>query len=166
PVFKGYVGLELINRFDLYASELLGYAIEGVFSRYSPYWTFCQDIFQEWYLGDELYSQTYGHLPEQRGKPGCIHFEQPLLSLDKVRFTLEKLRRQEYVLGFATGRTYQEAIYPLAMYGLRHYFDEEHSATYDYVERAEAVLRNYGDATLLGKPHPFQFLVAVDHDYQ
>lgn len=166
PVFKGYVGLELINRFDLYASELLGYAIEGVFSRYSPYWTFCQDIFQEWYLGDELYTQTYGHLPEQRGKPGCIHFEQPLLPLDKVRFTLEALRRQEYVLGFATGRTYQEAMYPLAMYGLHCYFDEEHSATYDYVERAEAVLRNYGDDTLLGKPHPFQFLVAVDHDYQ
>ncbi len=166
PVFKGHVGLELINRFDLYASELLGYPIEGVFSRYSPFWTFCRDIFQEWYLGDELYLQTYGQLAKQRGKPGCIHFEQPLLPLDKVRFTLEALRRQEYVLGFATGRTYQEAMYPLAMYGLRRYFDEEHIATYDYVEQAEAVLRNYGDATLLGKPHPFQFLVAVDHNYQ
>src|SRR2546421_13112926 len=55
---------------------------------------------------------------------------------------------------------------PLAMYGLSYYFDEEHIATYDYVEQAEAVLRDYGDATLLGKPHPFQFLVAVDHDYQ
>ncbi|TMD67066.1 MAG: hypothetical protein E6I91_07930 [Chloroflexi bacterium] len=166
PIFEGYVGLALINRFDLYASQQLGYPIEDVFSRYSPFWAFCRDIFQEWYLGDNLYASTYGHLSKQQGKPGCIHFEQPLLPLEVVRSTLETLQRQDYVVGFATGRTSQEALYPLEMYGLRRYFDEEHIATYDDVERAEAVLRARGNHTLLGKPHPFQFLIAVDHSDQ
>ncbi len=161
PIFKGYVGLELINCFDVYASQVLGYPIEGVFSRHSPFWAFCRDIFQEWYLGDDLYTQTYGHAPAQLGKPGCIHFERPLLPLEQVRATLETLRQQGYVLGFATGRTYQEAVYPLDKYGLLGYFDEQRISTYDYVERAEAELRIQGDQTLLGKPHPFQFLVAA-----
>ena len=166
PVFNGYIGLGLINRLDVYASEVLGHPIKDAFSRYSPFWAFCQDIFQEWYLGDKLYTKTYGHPPSQKGKPGCIHFERPLLSSEQIRATLKKLNQQGYVLGFATGRTFQEAAYPLKMYGLLRYFDEQHSATYDYVERAEAELRAHGDQTLLSKPHPFQFLVALDHSYQ
>jgi len=166
PVFNGYIGLGLISRLDVYASEVLGHPIKDAFSRYSPFWTFCQDIFQEWYLGDKLYTKTYGHPPSQKGKPGCIHFERPLLPPEQIRATLKKLNQQGYVLGFATGRTYQEAAYPLKMYGLLRYFDEQHSATYDYVERAEAELRAHGDQTLLSKPHPFQFLVALDHSYQ
>jgi len=160
-IFKGYVGLELINRFDVYASEVLGCPVNDVFSRYSPLWAFCRDIFQEWYLGDELYSETYGHPPGQMGKPGCIHFERPLLPPEEIGTTLEALSQQGYVLGFATGRTYQEAAYPLKMYGLLRYFDEQHIATYDNIERAEAELRSHGNQTLLSKPHPFQFLVAA-----
>ncbi len=165
-VFQGYVGLELINRFDAYASQVLGHSIEGVFSRYSPFWTFCQDIFQAWFLGDELYTEVYGREPEQKGKPGCIHFERPLLPVEHIQTALKALREQGYVLGFATGRTYREAAYPLNMYGLLSYFDEAHIAPYDYVERAEAELRKYGDATLLGKPNPFQFLVTFDQSYE
>jgi phosphoglycolate phosphatase-like HAD superfamily hydrolase len=164
-VFHGAVGLELINRFDAYAALVLGHDIHNVFSRHSPFWTFCQDIFQEWYLGDQLYTETYAHAPAQPGKPGCIHFEQPLLPLEKVRTTLATLQAQGYVMGCATGRTYQEAVYPLKAYGLWDYFSEEHIATYDYVERAEVTLRARGNLTLLSKPHPFQFLVAVDHAY-
>ncbi|GAC1386227.1 MAG: hypothetical protein NVS4B7_12520 [Ktedonobacteraceae bacterium] len=166
PVFQGYVGLGLINRFDMYASEVLECAVEGVFSRYSPFWTFCRNIFQEWFLGDELYSETYGHEPTQRGKPGCIKFERPLLPVEEMRSVLAQLCEQGYVLGFATGRTYQEAMHPLKMYGLLSYFDEAHISPYDYVERAEVELRKHGNSTLLGKPHPFQFLMAVDADRQ
>lgn len=166
PPFQGYTGLELINRFDVYASEVLETPIQGVFSRHSPFWTFCRDIFQEWYLGDELYTQTYGHAPAQTGKPGCIHFEHPLLPVEEIRITLEILRQQGYVLGFATGRARQEAEYPLKMYGLLQYFDKQHISTYDDVERTEAQLRARGDQLLLSKPHPFPFLFAADHDYE
>ena len=166
PPFHGYVGLELINRFDIYTSELLAMPITGVFSRYSPFWSFCRDIFQEWYLGDELYTQTHGHAPAQSGKPGCIHFEHPLLSSEQERATLQTLCEQDYTLGFATGRVRQEAEYPLKMYGLLSCFDDQHTSTYDEVEQAEHVLRNRGDQTLLSKPHPFPFLLAADHRYQ
>ena len=165
-VFQGYVGLELINRFDAYASEVLGHPIEGVFSRHGPFWPFCQNIFQEWYLGDELYTRDYGHTPAQPGKPGCIHFELPLLPVESIRTTLETLRKRGYVLGFATGRSFEEAQVPLEIQGLLEYFDETHISTHDYVVRAEAELRANGDQTLLGKPHPFPFLIALDHDYQ
>jgi len=166
PIFRGYIGLELINRFDAYASEMLGYPIEGIFSRLSPFWAFCRDVFQEWYLGDELYTETYGHNPAQAGKPGCIYFEQPLLPVEQIRSALDSLCQQGYVLGFATGRVHQEAVYPLKLYGLLEYFDEQHISTYDYVERAEAWLRAHGDQTLLSKPHPFPFLVAADPNLQ
>jgi phosphoglycolate phosphatase-like HAD superfamily hydrolase len=162
PLFHGYVGLELINRFDAYASEVLGHPIENVFSRHSPFWPFCQDIFQAWYLGDELYTREYGHGPVQPGKPGCIHFEQPLLPAAPVRATLETLLQQGYVLGFATGRSLMEAEVPLKVQGLLSYFDEAHISTYDDVERAEARLRARGDQTLLSKPHPFPFLAAAN----
>jgi len=161
PVFQGYAGLDLVNRFDSYASETLGCPIYNVFSRHSPFWIYCQDIFQEWYLGDELYAQRYGHAPAQLGKPGCIYFEQPLLPVERVRKALHMLHDDGYILGFATGRVRQEAFYPLERYSLLQYFDESHICTYDYVERAEAELRERGDQSLLGKPDPFQFLVAA-----
>ena len=164
PIFDGCTGLELINRFDAFASEVLGFPVENVFSRHSPFWQFCRNIFQEWYLGDALFTETYGHAPAQAGKPGCIHYETPLLPLGQIHAALETLRKQGYVLGFATGRVWQEAAYPLNMYGLLEYFDEQHLSTYDDVEYAEAELRTHGDQTLLSKPNPFPFLVAANRD--
>ncbi|HZS79443.1 MAG TPA: HAD hydrolase-like protein [Ktedonobacteraceae bacterium] len=164
PTLAGVVGLDLINRFDAYASKVLGFPIDNAFSRYSPFWEFCRQIFQEWYLGDELYTKTYGHAPAQTGKPGCIYFERPLLPIEDIRVTLQTLREQGYTPGFATGRVYQEAAYPLKMYNLLACFDEQHISTYDAVERAEARLRTKGDATLLSKPHPFPFLFALRRD--
>jgi phosphoglycolate phosphatase-like HAD superfamily hydrolase len=164
PIFQDVIGLELINRFDAYASEVLSYPVENVFSRHSPFWQFCRNIFQEWYLGEALFIETYGLAPSQPGKPGCIHFEKPLLPLGHIHDTLETLRKQGYVLGFATGRVFQEAVYPLKMYRLLEYFDEQHLSTYDDVERAEAKLRSHGDQTLLSKPNPFPFLLAANRD--
>ncbi len=58
----------------------------------------------------ELYAQSYNHPPAQAGKPGCIHFEQPLLPVEKMRPALEQLREQGYILGVATGRPGVEGI--------------------------------------------------------
>jgi phosphoglycolate phosphatase-like HAD superfamily hydrolase len=165
PIFHGYIGLELINCLDAFASEALEVPIRNVFSRHSPFWAFCRNIFQEWYLGDVLYSETYGHTPIQSGKSGCISHEKPLLPLERIRNSLEMLRAQGYLLGFATGRVYMEATYPLKTYGLLKYFNEQHISTYDDVELAEAGLRNLGDQTLLSKPHPFPFLIAKDRNH-
>jgi len=165
-IFQGCVGIEVINRLNRYASIVLGHQIEGVFARYSPSWKLCQDIFQEWYLGDELYTRDYGHVPAQTGKRGCIYFERPLLPVDELRMTLETLRSQGYILGVATGRPGQEAIVPLKNYGLFEYFDKARIVTHVEVAQAEARLDGQGEACSLIKPHPYPFLLAADPDYQ
>ncbi len=164
--FQGATGLELINRFNEYASMLLGHPIENVFARYSSSWQFCQNLFQEWYLGADLYAQSYGHPPTQPGKPGCIHFEQPLLPIGKMRLALEQLREQGYILGVATGRPGVEGIAPLKNYGLLQCFDEARIVTHTEVAQAEAELRAKGDTISLVKPHPYQFLRAANPEYQ
>jgi phosphoglycolate phosphatase-like HAD superfamily hydrolase len=165
-IFQGYVGLEIINRLNHYASIVLGHRVEDVFGRYSSSWKFCRNIFQEWYLGDELYMQEYGHIPKQTGKRGCIYFERPLLPVERLRGVLEILRSQGYVLGIATGRPGQEATIPLQNYGLLEYFDEKYVVTDVEVSQAEARLEKQGKACSLVKPHPYPFLRAANPDYQ
>jgi len=124
-----------------YASEVLEIPIQRLLARTAPFWTFCRDIFKSGILATNSIHKHTGHPPAQTGKPGCIHFEHPLLPVEEIRITLEIMRQQGYVLGFATGRARQEAEYPLKMYGLLQYFDKQHISTYDDVERTEAQLR-------------------------
>lgn len=177
PHFQGQTGLAFIAQLNAYASEALGQDIRDLFARYNPFWTFCQDRFQEWYLGERLYTQEYGHAPAQLGKPGCIQFEKPLLPVERLQAMLAELRAQGYTLGVATGRPGQEAILPLKNYGLYDYFDAARVVTHAEVALAEARLHAYqdtgaldkpsslGDMTSLVKPHPYQFLVAADPTY-
>jgi len=165
PVFEGVTGLELLNRGDAYASDVLGLRVEGTFSRYGRFWLFCQDLLQEWLYGEQLYLQAYGRQPAQAGKPGCLFFEEPLLPPERVRETLAKLVQRGDTLGVASGRVWREAEPALSNYGFLPYFSTEHICTHDLVERAEAGLRRRGDQTLLSKPHPFPFLAAVDRTY-
>lgn len=162
PVFHGATGLELFERMDAYASEVLKLPVTGVFSRSKPFWRFCQNLFQEWLLGDALYTRTHGHPPAQSDKPGCLFFEEPLLPVEDVRAALEKLLAAGYTLGVASGRVYQEAAKPLEKYDLLRYFDGQHMGTYNLVTRAEKELRARGNTLMLGKPHPFHFQAAVN----
>jgi phosphoglycolate phosphatase-like HAD superfamily hydrolase len=166
PVFQDYGGFEFINRLDVYASQKLHHTIEGVFARHTPTWKFCRNLFQEWYLGERLFTEQYGHAPAQAGKPGCINFEQPLLPIEKLRSMLASLREAGYTPGVATGRPGHEAIVPLQNYGLLSYFDAQYIVTDVEVMQAEAILRERGITTSLGKPHPFPFLLAAYPTYQ
>jgi len=164
PVFQGVTGLALFERLDAYASQVLSFTVEGLFSRHNPFWSFCQNIFQEWLLGDELYTRTRGYAPSQPHKPGCIFFEEPLLPVEQTRATLLALQARGYTLGIASGRVRQEAAKPLEKYDLFQYFAEAHLGTYDLVLWGEAELRKQGRQMTLGKPHPFQFQAAVDRE--
>ena len=166
PVFANYNGLELFERLNLYASSTLGLPVESVFARYSDSWHLCEQLFQEWYLGDEYYQQEYEQAPTQPGKHGCIYFEQPLLPVEALRTTLAQLSSEGYLLGVATGRPGAEAIVPLKNYGLYAYFDPAHVVTHTEVARAEALLRAKGSDLSLVKPHPFSFIAAADPTYQ
>jgi len=165
PVFHGYSGLELIKRFNAYASEILGIPVMDVFARYSPSWWFCENLFQEWYLGEKLYIRDYEYPPMQPGKRGCIYFEEPLLPVEQIRATLKELQQQGYTLGIATGRPGQEALVPLENYGLLSYFDAQHITTHAEIAKAEAELEAQGKIVSLVKPDPYQFLLAANPEY-
>ncbi|HET8845140.1 MAG TPA: HAD hydrolase-like protein, partial [Ktedonobacteraceae bacterium] len=164
PAFQGTTGLGLFEVMDNYASGMLDLPIKGVFSRHGPFWRFCQDIFQEWLLGDKLFTRTHGHPPAQTGKPGCLFFEKPLLPVEQIRSTLALLQEQGYTLGIASGRVKQEAARPLEKYDLWRFFDEQHRATYDAVIWGETELRKIDQQQTLGKPHPFHFQAAIDRE--
>src|SRR5207249_481318 len=130
PLLRGSTGFEFIDRFNNYARSLQGADVandlagrqdDTPFGRYSPSWKFCQNLFQEWYLGDALYTQDYAHAPAQVGKPGCINYEQPLLPVEQIRETLQALHTKGYTLGIATGRPGEEALTPMRNYDLLKY---------------------------------------------
>jgi phosphoglycolate phosphatase-like HAD superfamily hydrolase len=164
PVFHGATGLELFERMDAYASQMLGFSVTGIFSRQQPFWRFCQNLFQEWLLGETLYMSTFAYSPAQLDKPGCIFFEEPLLPPDQIRATFEELLASGYTLGMATGRVKQEAAQPLEKYDLWRYFDDQHLATYDIVVWGESELNKHNKQETLGKPHTFHFQAAIDRE--
>jgi len=165
-IFEGYNGLDLLQRFNAYASKVLDKPIKGVFARYSPSWWYCERLFQEWYLGDALYMKETGLAPQQPGKRGCIHFEEPLLPVSQLRVMLETLHQKHYTLGVATGRPREETLLPLENYGLLSYFDEQRIMTHAEVASAEAELQTRGSRQSLVKPHPYQFMRAAYPDYR
>ena len=165
PVLAGYTGFDLLARLDILACQVLDVEGEGGLGHYSPSWKFCRDLFQEWYLGDALFTQDYGCAPHQAGKIGCINFEQPLLPVEQLRATLEDLQSQGYTLGICTGRGSFEALTPLRNYGLLAYFAAEHIVTHTEVAEAERRLREEGRSLTLAKPHPFPFLRAAFPEY-
>ncbi|MEW6233938.1 MAG: HAD family hydrolase [Candidatus Omnitrophota bacterium] len=132
-----------------------------LFGRRTLLWEDCQDLFQEWYLGEELYGETYGRPILYRPKRGLIHKEEPLHGRQKTHACLKKLRQAGYTLGIATGRPRMEIATPLQRWDMLSYFDEKRIVTHDEVEKAEAELKRRGEERNLGKPHPYAFLQAI-----
>ncbi len=121
--------------------------------RLGTLWQKVQDIFQQWYLGDDLYQRLY-HTKTYKGKTGCIRDEQPLLPLDQTKTLLSELKTKGYQLGVGTGRPEAEIKEPLMMWGIYELFDEESFVTYDTVEAAQKECPQ----VQLAKPHPYVFL--------
>lgn len=166
PIFSGYTGFALLDRFNTVAEQRAGLKDVKIFARYSDSWKFVQNIFQEWYLGDTLYQQSYRRKPLQPGKPGCIHDEKPQLPLDQITTALKALRAQGYTLAVCTGRDWQEATTPLKKYDLYQYFDKLHIVTDTQVVEAEQSYREQGYTLSLSKPHPFPFLKAFRPEHR
>jgi len=131
------------------------------FSRHGELWKKCQMVFQEWYLGDEVYYKTYGIQPTQPGKKGLVYFEQPIVPLEELKEILRTLSSSGIRLGIGTGRPYPEIERPLADWDVKKYFDERAFITYTDVINAEEKLNQRGRTIKLVKPHPYVFLKAV-----
>ena len=108
-----------------------------------------KQIFQEVYLGKNLFEATYGQPPRFYHDDGLIHRE--ALMIDKG--LLEELAA-EHVLAIATGRPRAEADYPLDHFGIRKYFTRV-MALEDCLEQEKKILKTEGKKVSLSKPHPY-----------
>jgi HAD superfamily phosphatase len=97
-------------------------------------------VFQELYLGEDLYRMKYSEDPVFFHKPGFIRDEKPLVSSK----ALEKLTDRFY-MGIASGRERFEAEYSLKLHGLDCFFPA------DQIISSEEVLH--------GKPDPESLLL-------
>ncbi|MBL9116033.1 MAG: HAD hydrolase-like protein [Verrucomicrobiaceae bacterium] len=118
------------------------------FQRNGPLWTWLFDRFQEWFNG-------------LAGRRGIIEDEPLILPPEKIKQTLEALKKQDWELGVATGRTSAELLPTLERHGMLGLFDHKALVTHDQVAQAEKEL---GGGHHLSKPHPFPFLRSLFPD--
>ncbi len=108
-----------------------------------------KQIFQEVYLGQDLFETTYDLKPKFYFSDGLIHREQ--LLIDKG--LLEELAEM-HVLAIATGRPRAEADYPLDHFGIKKYFTQI-MALEDCLEQEKRFLKSEDNKISLSKPHPY-----------
>jgi phosphoglycolate phosphatase-like HAD superfamily hydrolase len=126
-----------------------------IFGRTSELWDLCQETFQEWYLGDELVTESIGRPAFQKGKKGFLHDEIPILQPEKMAEVLSYLKDQGYVLGIGTGRPAIETRVPLEALGLLQYFDPKRIVTASDVLEAE---KRHPEKAPLAKPQPYCYI--------
>lgn len=160
---------EYISKLDTLAPEL--YALseslinskipktDGYYTRGdSVLWSELRKVFQHWFLGTKRFRIQEGEPAPPFGRRGLMEYEQPLVSLDKLRDTLTYLKERGFVLGIGTGRPYGELVVPIDMWDISKFFDSEHCVTYTDVVNAESNTKMTG---ALAKPHPYVFLKAA-----
>ena len=107
-----------------------------------------KQIFQEIYLGQELFKETYGFAPQYCVQDGLILKEK----LFTPRLLLQKLADGN-TLAIATGRPKSEALYPLKKHGLDMF---SNVVSLDECEAEEKqIFEKTGCRVSLGKPDPF-----------
>ena len=115
-----------------------------------------KQIFQELYLGESLFAQTYKLPPRLHKAEGLINREKLLINPG----TLSKLAADN-LLAIATGRPKAEAEYPLQKFNLSPYFSQV--LTLDDCLKAErTILAQDGRVISLSKPHPFMLDVIAE----
>ena len=77
-----------------------------------------KQIFQEVYLGKDLFEATYGLAPQFYFEEGYNHREQLLIDTQMLAELAEN-----HIAAIATGRPRAEAHYPLDHFGIRRYFE-------------------------------------------
>lgn len=147
---------ELLLHLNQVAGDWLGVRTSA-FSRNSALWELGKTIYQEWYLGEDLFRRIEGKAPGTPGKPGFLHQEIPLAPPEEIRNVLYRLRNRGIALGIGTGRPRMETEVPLRALGLLDAFEPERIITASEVVQAE---KSNPDRAPLGKPHPFTYLKA------
>ncbi|MCL2792871.1 MAG: HAD hydrolase-like protein [Spirochaetaceae bacterium] len=107
-----------------------------------------KQIFQEVYLGKELFSEMYGFQPQ-------YYFEQGLILKEKLFIDRDMLSSLSvsHRLSIATGRPAMEAMYGIKKNNIN--FFEKVLTHDDCVKEQKEVEKSSGEKIYFGKPHPF-----------
>ena len=108
-----------------------------------------KQIFQEIYLGEELFQSTYGIPPKAYHGKGFINRE--TLLIDKS--ILKNLSRNN-ILAIATGRPQIEADYPLEHFDLKQFFSLILTLD-DCLKEEQKILEQKQKTVSLSKPNPY-----------
>ncbi|PVX26483.1 MAG: hypothetical protein CW691_01335 [Candidatus Bathyarchaeum sp.] len=108
-------------------------------------------LFEETYLGKELFTKIYG-------VPSFFRFNSSLLDIEEfipTKETLNMLRSQFGTFGIYSGRPRPQGMYVLDKYGYTKYFDEKESVFLG------DMLKSEDDMAKLGKPDPTLFIELI-----
>ena len=108
-----------------------------------------KQIFQEVYLGKDLFEATYGTAPQFYLDEGYNHREQLLMD----KHILAELA-ENHIVAIATGRPRAEADYPLDHFDIRKYFTSV-MALEDCLEEEARLLKMESKKVSLSKPDPY-----------
>lgn len=123
----------------------------------SSFWNMHRDAFQDWYLGDDLFMETFGRKPLSPGKKGFLTREIPLAPPASVTALFQALRQKGYDLAVATGRSLPEVEIPFRQMGWLSAFSSQYIGTASDVERASRAFPGKS----LDKPHSFTYACAL-----
>lgn len=141
-----------------YASETLNTNQTEIFELKSSFWKLTQEIYQEWYLGVELFKQVEQKENRSLFKRGYIYEEVVLRPVEEIKQLLADLKAGGYHIAIATGRPRTETIVPFETIGIKSYFDEKYIVTASEVLIAED---KFPHLKPLGKPNPFSYLATL-----
>jgi len=108
-----------------------------------------KQIFQEIYLGKDLFESTYGIPAKVFHEKGYINREKLLID----KHTLESLSENN-ILAIATGRPRAEANYPLEVFDLRKFFSDTRTLD-DCLEEERKIFQREKRKVSLSKPNPY-----------
>jgi phosphoglycolate phosphatase-like HAD superfamily hydrolase len=108
-----------------------------------------KQIFQEIYLGKEMFEATYGIPARMYHEKGFINREKLILD----RSILENLSKTN-ILAIATGRPKAEADYPLDLFDLRMFFKITYTLD-DCIKEEQKIYENEKRSVSLSKPNPY-----------
>ncbi|MBR0470838.1 MAG: HAD hydrolase-like protein [Clostridia bacterium] len=144
----------IIEAYDALAQkccDVTGYDMYYL-KRNGELWQEMHELFQEWFLGDELRGKmsAHGH------KAGLLYKEEPIVDKEGLLTVLKLLSETKRVCT-GTGRPRIEMLVPLSDWKALPYFAADGLCNYDHVANAEQTLNN----NALTKPHPYMFLKAL-----
>ena len=145
PIETSLVGVdpELVTDKEMLVKRLVPYNLE------KP--DLLKRLFEEFYLGKELFKKVYNTIP-------FFNFDASLIEIEEfipTKETLNMLRKHFGTFGIYSGRPRPQGMYILEKFGFTEYFDEKESVFLGDLLKSETEMEKFG------KPDPTLFIELI-----